>query len=626
MADTPLGLYFEIAADPSKADAAISQFEATTGASFAKMTGAATGAGKSFDTQLTPALERTTAGTQQAHAAAMVLEQQIGVHLPRGITSMLAHSDLIGPALTAAFAPVAIMLFAENIPKLIHGIQDAGDAIGGYGTVAKKAFEESIKANDKALVSFQGLTTEAKIATGQFLILQTNQHLAALEAEKNNAVFSSNFTRYLAMAGAMGVVGLAQAYHGRAQAAINDDVAKQQTLLIKQIDELGKLETKLQDPTEKAAKQTKVWATDLSALSSIYRELRGTLDPVTQAEERLVQILQRIATATGPSYNAALLEKMALEQRDSVVVKAFIADQEKIDQTITKHIPNLHALAIAQTLGGNAQLKLNDAQRAALPLEISETNNLARILQGSRAATDQFSLGELPARKRIEVQIQRQIDMATREIQQYRQLALQHKITTAEMEGDEQQYTQVVESLSLQRQQALAQETLAQAGATIAAGVALVQQLGFRKAAAVVEAVWETAQGIAALARYDFWSAGEHFLSAATDGVIAGQSGGGGMASAVGASVPGGSVGSSAGSSGGSATKTPALAPGAASAAASQSTQPMISQPIVIHIHGDFLSTPNSADVLAKILSDAVEQRDVKLTSRRALLPAYASR
>jgi hypothetical protein len=30
-----------------------------------------------------------------------------------------------------------------------------------------------------------------------------------------------------------------------------------------------------------------------------------------------------------------------------------------------------------------------------------------------------------------------------------------------------------------------------------------------------------------------------------------------------------------------------------------------------------------SADTLAKILSDAVEQRDVKLTSSRALLPAY---
>jgi len=231
MADRVLGLMFEISADPSSAQRAISDFEVTTSASLAKLQASGVGTGQAFDTQMTPALNRTGAEMRQAHASAMVLEQQLGIHLPRGITSMLAHTDLIGPALTAAFLPVALVLFAENIPKVIKGIEDAADAIGGFGGAAKKAFEESIKANDKALVSFGGLTREAKLATGQFLILETNQRLAGLEHEKNAAAFTSNFTRYLAMTGAMGAVGLAQAYQGRAQKEINDDIARQQTLL-----------------------------------------------------------------------------------------------------------------------------------------------------------------------------------------------------------------------------------------------------------------------------------------------------------------------------------------------------------------------------------------------------------
>ena len=42
------------------------------------------------------------------------------------------------------------------------------------------------------------------------------------------------------------------------------------------------------------------------------------------------------------------------------------------------------------------------------------------------------------------------------------------------------------------------------------------------------------------------------------------------------------------------------------------------------HIQGDFLATPHSAQKLAQILTDAVQQQDVHLVARRALLPAYA--
>jgi hypothetical protein len=58
----------------------------------------------------------------------------------------------------------------------------------------------------------------------------------------------------------------------------------------------------------------------------------------------------------------------------------------------------------------------------------------------------------------------------------------------------------------------------------------MVSLIAGRRAAAAVEAVWETAQGFAALGEYDFWSAAQHFLSAAQYGIVAGAGAGGGSA------------------------------------------------------------------------------------------------
>lgn len=77
---------------------------------------------------------------------------------------------------------------------------------------------------------------------------------------------------------------------------------------------------------------------------------------------------------------------------------------------------------------------------------------------------------------------------------------------------------------------------------------ATLSLIGHRKAAAVIEAIWEAAEGFKALAHFNFWSAAQHFASAAQFGIIAGQSGGG--------STGGGGV---AGASGRAAAETAAL-------------------------------------------------------------------
>jgi hypothetical protein len=428
----------------------------------------------------------------------------------------------------------------------------------------------------------------------------------------------------------------------------------------------GKGTDELGDKTAKTHQAHKLWSTDLSALNSIFQELRGTLDPVTQAEERYLQILQRIATATGPTYNATLLEKMALEQRDSMVVKAFLADQEKIDQAIAKRIPSLHALAIAETLSGNAQLKLNADQRAALPLEISETNALARMIQNSRALTTQLTSAELPARARIELQIRRQMDTAWRAYTEERQQLLEKKATTAELEALDQQYTELTNTLSLERSAAMIHEgTVARrifldvSGAMLNAGInalvysqnvgqallaALKATLATLAETAAVHALEEVATGYAWLSAWPIPNpalAAMAFSSAKMWAVIAGVSLAGAIAipgaKATGASVPGGAISAIGAASPGGAVAAgtgapPVLAPGAASAKAREDQQSGSggNAPIIINVYnqiqGDFLATPHSAQVLAKILTDAVQQQDVQLVARRALLPAYAAR
>jgi hypothetical protein len=95
--------------------------------------------------------------------------------------------------------------------------------------------------------------------------------------------------------------------------------------------------------------------------------------------------------------------------------------------------------------------------------------------------------------------------------------------------------------------------------------IGLVAAIANRRAAAGIEAVWETAQGFSALGRYDFWGAGEHFLSAAEYGVLAGSGGGRSGGSGAGSSVfSRGEVGRSG--SGAAMPPPGTLAPGAAGA------------------------------------------------------------
>ena len=424
--------------------------------------------------------------------------------------------------------------------------------------------------------------------------------------------------------------------------------------------------------TQKLSWETERLLAAIGRFTDLSRTLQAQLDSGTspamrrylEVEEKLAELGLKLDVSMLRRQNQAIYQKQLTEELAKSEVKFTdqLLNQSGILSTLTTQMP-----------------KLTEEERARLPLIYDETNALARLLGNSQSVVAEMMLRELPARQRIEIEIQRQINEADREIAKDRQLYAQKKITRAQLEAAEKQYTATVNSLSKQRELRLDQEInqaklrlkelewsldatanhfenlkefgldafegLAQAmGSSIADAIVYEKSIGAAMAAAlkatlasiaseaITRAIEATALGFLRLAQFEYAAAGQAFTSAAIWASI------GGVAAIAGRALPGGETGASARpevggtlSPAAAGTAAPAaLAPGAASAAARAQTtsgggagQPA---PIIINIHGDFLATPHSADKLIAIIKDAVLHRDADLPARRALLPTYAAR
>lgn len=76
----------------------------------------------------------------KARGAAMLLEQQIGMHLPRAVNTFLAKSQLIGPALQAAFNISVYAAIGASLIALVKGI---GEKIGWWGDESEKTKKQT---------------------------------------------------------------------------------------------------------------------------------------------------------------------------------------------------------------------------------------------------------------------------------------------------------------------------------------------------------------------------------------------------------------------------------------------------------------------------------------------------
>src|SRR5437879_2732505 len=64
------------------------------------------------------------ATTDEAKGSLMLLGEEVGVHLPRHLTTAIASIPGVGAALSAAFSSVAVIALIEVIAKLVEKVQE----------------------------------------------------------------------------------------------------------------------------------------------------------------------------------------------------------------------------------------------------------------------------------------------------------------------------------------------------------------------------------------------------------------------------------------------------------------------------------------------------------------------
>ncbi len=281
------------------------------------------------------------------------------------------------------------------------------------------------------------------------------------------------------------------------------------------------------------------------------------------------------AAAAGEKAAAAELRRLEALNRFNQELDKEIVRYEKLWQTISKQDAakqlkleqeadtalGLHSKHVGEAVGlftqlGDAQWKLTDAEKNALPWITLENDKLAQMAQRSKEIMEEIQNRDLPARRKIELEYQRQIDASKRYIAQLALEVQAGKASADKLEAAKKQEADTEIVFNEQRIASLKAFQREQERATMMQGVSLLQTLGFRRAAAIVEAIWETARSIQAFANLDFYGGTMHALAAAEYAVVAGQSGGG-------LSAGGGAAATAPSSAGTMPVSGPAMAPGA---------------------------------------------------------------
>lgn len=83
----------------------------------------------------------------EARHAIMGVGEEIGVRLPRFVTTFLSHLEGVAPIMAAAFSAVAVIGIIQAIPELINKIFEMTDALAGWDAEAKKAYANQLEMN-----------------------------------------------------------------------------------------------------------------------------------------------------------------------------------------------------------------------------------------------------------------------------------------------------------------------------------------------------------------------------------------------------------------------------------------------------------------------------------------------
>ncbi|HEX3156386.1 MAG TPA: phage tail tape measure C-terminal domain-containing protein [Candidatus Angelobacter sp.] len=109
------------------------------------------------------ATTRTKDQVDKATDSLKILDDLLGVKIPDSISKMLAESALIGPALDAAFAPLAVISLGMALIDVTDKVSKfVGDVLTGANDLRR--FDDELKAENKTLGEYARKTKEASRA------------------------------------------------------------------------------------------------------------------------------------------------------------------------------------------------------------------------------------------------------------------------------------------------------------------------------------------------------------------------------------------------------------------------------------------------------------------------------
>jgi hypothetical protein len=462
-AGNSLGLLFQIDADPSKAQEAIANFEASTGKSLEKATSAA----KPFDDALLSNREN-----------ARLLSEELGVHLPRAVTSafgkMLPEIAGLGTALLGVFAVEEAVKFGEKILKLRDDFNEVAQSERVMNEIGKENIslieQGARKSEDYARQQLRLTIAQEQAQQATVDAMREAEHgLGAI-----NPLTAQAIQAWTYWTGESKELKQAQA-----------ELIGQQKLLLGLSKIIGEDETERHKKAAEAAKHAAAEARRRSKEESEFIiQLTGEADRSTKQMEK---------------WHEEWLKAIGMPEE----VKFSL--QEINRQINSSGLAAAAALPQMTALGGSFQ-KLTEAQRAALPLSAATTDALLRQAQHIHEVVAEMETHEIPARRRIELEYEKQVDAAKREIAALRNEYAEHKITRAQMEADEAAYTRVMVDLAEQRKKAEKAERDAQRESLEAQAGAIVDQIanltGNVKAAAAIRGAYDAALAIEWWARF----------------------------------------------------------------------------------------------------------------------------
>lgn len=450
-------------------------------------------------------------GFQQANDAALLLGRTTGIVLPQQLSKVLARSSLIGPALSAAFNVAVIGGFGVALASLIPKIFELSQEFGGFTRRMREDFARAIEENNRKLVEF---TT---IGFGRAFLGETNLRIATLESEKaileRNAALAQLQRNLIAFA--------------QIQLRLRNISNEELVLNARRIAQLEQLTALTQQQREESERLAKGAATDAArrlAESEVAaaRAFQQRFEGIALQQGLIVRATREVQAALSPlppELDRFIARQMVINQLAAGTTREFLTQQ------------NVLALSVERAAAfGQEMERVNAAiagQAGGFPFEFEETS--IRIAEA------------------LDAPIQKSILTRQELVALGQQASLSFAQISGSVEGAGGVVLRVLSQMADQFLNQIAVQQAVAASTVATETTKKISTLSALKEIAAVKAVTEFAEGLAALGRYDFWGAAQHFGSSAVFAGVtalqiasaAGAFGGGGRVAGPGAGVAG---------------------------------------------------------------------------------------